>query len=117
MEKRLVIADESFDIVMDELSREVGKILDNPPENREEREAFYAFFNSLKTLVEKRFQYWPEEDRKDLLATCGTWMNVGLLMGKSPRLLADILKKTKARTVIVPPIPPITGQDELRYLP
>jgi hypothetical protein len=25
-------------------------------------------------------------------------MNVGILLGKSPRLLAEILKKTKART-------------------
>ena len=101
MKKRLVIAEESFDAVMDELSREVGKILEKPPDEREEREAFYAFLGSLNTLVAKRFQYWPEEDRNDLLATCGTWMNVGILLGKSPKLLADILKKTSARTVEV----------------
>jgi len=101
MKKRLVIADESFDDVMDELSREVSKILEKPPDEREEREAFYAFLGSLNTLVAKRFQYWPEEDRNDLLAICGTWMNVGILLGKSPRLLADILKKTSARTVEV----------------
>lgn len=93
-----VIIDESFGAVMDELSREVGKILDNPPKNREEREAFYTFLNTLKALLAKRFQYWPDEDRNDLLAICGTWMNVGILLGKSPKLLEGILKKTKTRT-------------------
>jgi len=93
-----VIAYESFKAVMGELSREVDKILKKPPDKREEREAFYAFFGSLNTIVAKRFHYWPEEDKNDLFAMCGTWMNVGLLLGKSPRLLADILKKTKART-------------------
>jgi len=98
MKKRLVIADECFDAVMDELSKEVTKTLEKPPDKREEREAFCAFLGSLNTIVAKRFQYWPEEDKNDLLSICGTWMNVGILQGKSPRLLADILKKTKART-------------------
>lgn len=99
MKKQRVIAEECFDAVMDELSREVEKILEKPPDKRDEREAFYAFLGSLNKIVAKRFQYWPEEDRNDVLAICGTWMNVGLLLGKSPRLLADILKKTKARTM------------------
>jgi hypothetical protein len=98
MKKRLVIAEECFDAVMDELSREVNKTLEKPPDTREEREAFYAFLGSLNMIVAKRFKYWPEEDKNDLLSICGTWMNVGILLGKSPRLLAEILKKTKART-------------------
>ena len=99
MKKQLRIADESFDAVMDELTREVGKTLDKPPDKREEREAFLAFYGSLTTMAKKRFKYWPEEDTNDLLAFCGTWMHVGILLGKSPKLLADILKKTNARTV------------------
>ncbi len=97
MKKRFTIAEESFDVVMDELTREVGKTLEKPPNKREEREAFLAFLGSLTTLAAKRFKYWPEEDKNDLESMCGTWMNVGILLGKSPKLLADILRKANAR--------------------
>jgi len=99
--KRLVIPDESFGAVMDEVSREVGKALEKPFEKREEREAFYIFTASLSTLASERFHYLPEEDRNDIVAFCGTWVDVGILMGKSPGILADILKKTSLRTVEV----------------
>ena len=98
MKKQLKIADESFDAVIDELTREVGKIL-KPPDNQEEADAFVSFYGTLTTMATKRFNYWPEEDTKDLLSFCGTWMHVGILLGKSPKLLADILKRTNARTV------------------
>ena len=97
MRKQFAIAEECFDAVMDELSREVNKTLEKPPDKREEREAFYAFLGSLTTIAAKRFQYWPEEDKNDLESMCGTWMNVGILLGKSPKLLADILKRANAR--------------------
>jgi len=95
MKKQLIIPDESFDAVMDELSIEAHKILDELPDKRE-IEAAVVWYCTLKQLAMKRFQYWPEEDRADLLAMCGTWMNVGILLGRSPRLLADILKKTRS---------------------
>ena len=97
MKKQLIIADESFDAVIDELTREVSKTLEKPPDNQEEADAFVAFYNTLTTMAKKRFNYWPEEDTNDLLAFCGTWMHVGILLGKSPGLLADILKKTSLR--------------------
>jgi hypothetical protein len=96
--ERLVIPDECFDDVMDEVSRAVGKALEKPFDKREEREAFYVFTASLRTLAEERFRYLPEDDRKDIVAFCGTWVNVGILLGKSPGILADILKKTSLRT-------------------
>ncbi len=97
MKTQFTIAEECFDTVMDELSKEVAKTLEKPPDKREAGEAFLAFFCSLTTIVAKRFKYWPEEDKNDLLSICGTWMNVGILLGKSPELLADILKRANAR--------------------
>jgi hypothetical protein len=94
---QFTIAEECFDAVMDELSREVGKTLEKPPDTREEREAFLAFLGSLSTIAAKRFQYWPEEDKNDLESMCGTWMHVGILLGKSPKFLASILKRANAR--------------------
>jgi len=97
MKKISTIADEWFDAVMDELSREVGKALEKPPDKREESQAFLAFLGTLKMIAAKRFQYWPEEDKNDLITICGAWMNVGILLGKSPKLLLDILKRSGAR--------------------
>ena len=96
--KKFVIADECFDDVMDEVSRAIGKALEIPFAKREDREAFYVFTNTLCTLASKRFSYLPEEDRNDIVAFCGAWANVGILAGKSPGVLADILNKTGART-------------------
>jgi len=95
--KKLVIPEECFDGVLDEVSRAVGKALEKPFDKREEREAFYIFTNSLRALTEERFGYLPEEDRKDIVAFCGTWVSVGILLGKSPDILADILKKISLR--------------------
>jgi len=92
--KNLVIPNECFDRVMDEVSRAVGRALEEPFDKKEEREALYVFTNSLRTIAAERFGYLPEEDRKDIVAFCGTWVNVGILLGKSPGVLADILKKT-----------------------
>lgn len=97
--KKLVIPDECFDDVMDEVTRAIDNALEKPFAKREEREAFYTFTNTLRTLASKRFRYLPEEDRNDIVAFCGAWANVGILLGKSPGVLADILKKTNARTV------------------
>ena len=96
MKNQLIIADESFDAVIDELTREVDKIL-KPPDNQEEADAFVAFYHTLTTLAKKRLSYLPEEDRNDILSFYGTWMHVGILLGKSPKLLADILEKVNAR--------------------
>ena len=92
-----VIADECFDAVCDEVEKAVDRALEKPFTKREDREAFFTFTNTLRTLVSKRFGYLPEEDRNDIVAFCGAWANVGILLGKSPGVLADILKKTNLR--------------------
>lgn len=99
--KKLVIPDECFDAVMDEVSRAIGKAMENPFVKRDEREAFYIITNSLRSLAEERFGYLPEEDRKDIVAFCGTWASVGILLGKSPGVLADILKTGRGRSTTV----------------
>lgn len=94
---KLVIPDECFDDVMDEVTRAIDKALEKPFDKREEREAFYTFTNTLRSLASKRFGYLPEEDRNDIITFCGTWGGVGILFGKSPGVLADILKNTSLR--------------------
>lgn len=92
-----LIASEDLGVVMVEVSAEVKKILDNPPENKIDREAFLVYFNTLKDAVQVLFDYLPAGERTAVGDLCGTWMDVGILLGRSPKLLVDILKRTKAK--------------------
>ena len=95
MSKR-VITSESFGAVMEEVSKEVEPIL-NSPKNTEEKVAFAIFLNTLKVVLKDKFEYLPKGERDDFETTCAVWMDVGILLGKAPQLLADILKRTRAK--------------------
>jgi len=94
---RKVITEESFAAVMGELSKEVKTILDTSPENKEEKIAFALFLNTLKVALKQKVEYLPKGERDDIETICAVWMDVGILLGKAPQLLADILKKTRAK--------------------
>lgn len=89
-----VIETESLKPVMDELTRQIKPILDEPMTNQE-KEAFAIFKGTLCHLSSVIFGYLPPEEQWGILAACGTWLDVGLLMGKDPGKLVDILEKVK----------------------
>ena len=89
-----LIASESFDAVMEEVSKEIKKILDIPPDMN--REAFVTYLNTLVDMAELVFDYLPKGDREDIKTLCATRMDIGILLGRSPQLLTDILKRTGA---------------------
>jgi hypothetical protein len=92
-----VIAPESFPSVLDELATEVKTIMDTPPGNADEVAAFVAIFNTLEDMADEVFNYLPAGEKKLVIDMCAAWMDVGLLLGKSPKILADILRRTKAK--------------------
>ena len=91
-----VIAPDSLEAVLNELSKEATTVLDSPF-NDEEKKAFVIFYNTLRTIAEQAFEYLPEGDKSDVVTMSGSWMCVGLLLGRSPKLLEDILKRTRAK--------------------
>lgn len=95
--KARVIESESFGTVMTEVSEEIKKILDKPPGSKGERVAFSIFYNTLKVAVKDTFSYLPKGERDDVGTMCGVWMDVGILLGRCPRVLADILQRTRAK--------------------
>jgi len=103
MKKLPVIAEESFVTVMDELSKEIDKVMTKIPYDAQWI-AFEVFYGTLTNLLLTMFEGCPEEDVKDIMAAFQTWMDVGLLMGKSPKLLKSILDRTAPtiREFIVP---------------
>jgi hypothetical protein len=92
-----VITPETFTAVLEELSKDVKMIMDTPPDSAEGRIAFVLFYNTLKDMSDEQFKYLPEGERDLIMTMCAAWMDVGLLLGKSPQLLADILKRAKAK--------------------
>jgi hypothetical protein len=91
-----LIASECFGDVMDAVAAEVKKIIDTPPDEAT-RDAFLTYFNTLLDVVDLVFDYLPKGDRSDIRNLCATWMDVGILLGKSPQLLTEILVRTGAK--------------------
>lgn len=98
MKKLPVIAEESLEAVMDEVSREVAKFMAEMP-NKEERVAFSIFFGTMtKTVLDiTERRGLSSEEQEDILTAWGTWLDIGMLAGRSPKLLADILKRAKPK--------------------
>lgn len=78
--------------VMEELTRQIKPIL-GESRTKDEKEAFNIFMGTLFRLASDIFSYLPPEEQSHIMTACGTWFAVGLLVGKSPGKLVDILEK------------------------
>ena len=82
--------------IMDGLTREVKAVLGERM-TREQQEAATIFYGTLLRLMMEIFDYLPAEEQSRILVNCGTWMNVGIMIGKSPQKLVEILDAAKAK--------------------
>ncbi len=98
MKKLAVIAEESLDAVMDGVSNEIAKVMAKTP-GKEERIAFSVFFGTMtKTVLDITERMGlSSEEQENILTAYGTWFDIGMLAGRSPRLLVDILKKASPK--------------------
>lgn len=95
MSRALIIADaKQWGALLEEISKEVEKVMDDGPKTPLEKGAFAAFSRTLRQTNENMFPYLPPGNKEELLALCATWLDVGMLFGKSPALLVEILKRT-----------------------
>lgn len=78
--------------VMEELTRQIKPIL-GESRTKDEKEAFEIVMGTLFRLASDIFSYLPPEEQSHILTACGTWFSVGLLVGKAPGKLVDILQK------------------------
>ena len=94
MEKKKVpvIALENLPEIMEEVTKELPPLLDRDKSSEEQR-AFNTFFGTLIALTLDIFDYLPPEQQDEILTTCGTWFDIGMLLSKSPKLLLDILER------------------------
>ncbi len=83
---------ESLGPVVKELTRQIKPILEES-KTKDEKEAYTTVMRTLFRLASDIFSYLPPEEQSHILVACGTWFDVGLLVGKSPGKLVDILEK------------------------
>lgn len=94
---------EDLEKVMKEVTRELKPLL-NKKMSPEERRLTQTFLGTLLVLTLDIFHYLPPKDQDEILTNCGTWFDIGMLLGRSPELLVEILNKIdpKVETVDIP---------------
>lgn len=85
---------EDFGEVMEEVTKELKPLL-NKKISTEEQGAANTFLCTLSVLTLDIFDYLPPEQQDEILVNCGTWFDIGMLLGRSPKLLVEILNKVK----------------------
>lgn len=89
------VSKESQRPVMAELTRQLKSALGERM-TREQQEAATVFYGTLCQLMMDIFGYLPAEEQSRVLVNCQMWLNVGLLLGKSPQKLVEILDAANA---------------------
>lgn len=96
MDKKKIptIAFEDLPRIMHEVTKELKPLLSTEMSG-EEQKAANTFFGTLSALTLDIFDYLPPEQQDEILTNCGTWFDIGVLLGKSPQLLLEILVRAK----------------------
>lgn len=89
------VSKESQRPVMAELTRQLKSALGESM-TKEQQEAASIFYGTLCQLMMEFFGYLPADEQSRILVNCQTWLNVGLLLGKSPQKLVEILDAANA---------------------
>jgi hypothetical protein len=89
-----VITMEDVKQVMMEVQKQVSSTFPRNP-TQEQVEALSCFFATLWSIITQMFTWLPPEEIKTVMINCGTWFAIGMLFGKSPELLVEILEKVK----------------------
>lgn len=96
MKKLPAVVFEDMEKVMEEVTGEVTPLL-NSKMSTEEQGAASTFFGTLAVLTLDIFDYLPPEQQDEILASCGTWFDIGMLLGRSPKLLVEILDRVNPK--------------------
>lgn len=100
MAELMIEADkEQWQSMVKGISTATAEALRVPPVNADEANALIAFINTLKGVTDTVLGYLPPGERKEIKDVCATFMDIGLLFGKSPRILVDILERSGAKVV------------------
>lgn len=97
---RKTLTNESFVGLLSEVSLEISKLLESDHFNIQQKNAFAIVFNTMRAQVADTFGYLPPAERDRIMALAVTWEDFGLLFGKAPQAIVDILLKNNAKVEI-----------------
>ena len=101
---------------LEKLPDEVGDILDTIIDPQAKK-CIPLVLQTLKDLTNAHFDYLPVGEREDILTHCGTWLDMGMLIGSAPQKFKELLVQTKAKVVVLDepedPTPPSEPQGSL----
>ena len=98
MQRLSAIHPDDLTMVMNKLTDELQPVL-RSASDPELKEAEKVFLGTLYRLTLGIFDWLPPEQQSEILTACGTWFDIGFLMGRSPMKLVDILRRVKPRLV------------------
>lgn len=84
--------------LMEQLTQELQPILQSSTDPQI-KEAQKVFLGTLYQLTLKIFDWLPPEQQSEILTACGTWFDIGLLMGNAPLKLVDVIRNVKPRLI------------------
>jgi hypothetical protein len=81
---------------MDEVSKEIHRWSLDKPSERLAFGIFYGTLNKMLLDITERMGLNVEQ-QEDIQTICDTWLDFGILVGKSPQILIDVLKRAKPK--------------------
>jgi hypothetical protein len=90
-------------VLMEEITNELHTITESS-RKKKEKDIGNIFLGTLFKLNLTIFGWLPPEEQSEILTACGTWFDIGLILGSSPKRLTEILKRINASldTVEIP---------------
>ena len=105
MAKKTRLAPVSMADFLEKLSDEVGGILDRVTDPQAKK-CIPLVLQTLRDLTDAHFDYLPVGERENILTHCGTWLDLGMLIGSAPEKFKEVLVEIKAKVIAV------GGEDE-----
>jgi hypothetical protein len=92
-----ILTSDSLAQFLTDLKDRIGQTMENALNTNQRKNAFTLVMNTMKAQTDEIFDYLPSGEREAILNTCVTWLDIGLLAGKAPQELVDILIKGKGK--------------------
>lgn len=83
---------------MKQLTKELQPILESTTDP-ELREAEKVYLGTLFRLTLNLIDWLPNQQQNEILTACGTWLDIGIMIGRAPLKLVDILKTVKPKLI------------------
>ena len=86
------IEEEKWDAVMNEVTNQIRPFLEER-KTEDEKDAFKLLLGTMLVVMDRIFGDLKAEEQDPILLSCGTWFDLGFLVGRSPQKLVEVMDK------------------------